>query len=442
MNNRLKSLFVTSLLAAGLLQVSAQSASAASGVVSGVLMFYQNQGNFCPLGRDCSGAKYTWLDYQRPQPFRKARIYVRRASDNAILGQGMTDAAGFFSITWSDPSVGIFTPVDASLDYLGEHADGRFIIAGPNPTPGVNPPLPAGAPIVPLQSPFTALPGFTWLNFPTYGSAAANSFIAMLHDGAYRMWADSLSQSFRMRTLFWGLEIQAFDNSLCTTSCAVGDSNVVVIDSTTSAMSPQARVMHEMGHIASYLANTNWTLYDATRTVLALDYSANGFGWNLASPENESAGWEEAVATHYADIALYFPWADVPYSCLNTGACPDAASIINVPLEPSPNCALPGSNLVVGNHMQYHWDNYDSEIDYVGEIISEPMFDVVNVVSTYSSGSGNGAGIARIDEFWNAARTAGDDVHGRSTQDFHNRWLALGTVSSLNLAANCGSGGD
>ena len=417
---------------------TAAPASAASGVVSGVLLFFQNQGNYCPNTRNCTGAKYLQSEYKTNQPLRDARIYVTRQSDGEILGEGVTDAAGFFVVAWFDPSVPPFTPVAASLDYMGEHADGRYTFATKEVTFD-DPPLRSPLPVDPLRHSFTAQQGFQWLDFPVYGTALVWNDLAQMHDGAHKMWTNSLSQSFRMLLLFNDLQIQFYSFPFCADSCAVGDTNVVVIGNTESAISPQARIMHEMGHIASYLSNTSWDLYNSTRTTHANAYDRNGdSGWTFASSEWEGASWEESIATHYGDVGLYYPWAAAPFSCLNMGACPNAQDAFNIALEPTGSCAVAEAARMAGNHTRYHWDLYDSSADFGGEVWSLPIYESIDTVGTYTSISGEGG----IDETWNLARTTLDDRDGRSTRDFANYLLQRGVASNLNLATNCGSAGD
>jgi hypothetical protein len=42
-----------------------------SGWVKGRLQFFQNQGNFCPTGRNCTGANYLQSEWHTNQPSRR-----------------------------------------------------------------------------------------------------------------------------------------------------------------------------------------------------------------------------------------------------------------------------------------------------------------------------------------------------------------------------------
>lgn len=52
-----------------------QDALAATGVVRGRLMFYQNQGNYCPATRDCTHAQYTQAQYNVANPVAHVKVY-------------------------------------------------------------------------------------------------------------------------------------------------------------------------------------------------------------------------------------------------------------------------------------------------------------------------------------------------------------------------------
>lgn len=81
------------LLIVGLLSARA---SAASGTVSGYLLFFQNQGNFCPSHKSCTGAKYVESQYQTNMAVQDAKVYIRRASDHVVIGQGISSSTGNF----------------------------------------------------------------------------------------------------------------------------------------------------------------------------------------------------------------------------------------------------------------------------------------------------------------------------------------------------------
>ena len=70
--------------------ISEAQAQIYTGVVSGRLRFYQNQGNYCPSTRDCSGAQYLESEYHTYQPVRDVKVYVE-TSGGTLIGSGSTD---------------------------------------------------------------------------------------------------------------------------------------------------------------------------------------------------------------------------------------------------------------------------------------------------------------------------------------------------------------
>jgi hypothetical protein len=243
------------------------------------------------------------------------------------------------------------------------------------------------------------------------------------------MWMNSLGQSALMHTAISNLEIRMFSSATCPTSCAQLNSNRILLDDN-AAFSPQARVMHEMGHIATYKAHGSG--YNGTGTCAQYSFpstSCGAFSWDLTTAEWEAAGFEESVATHLADVALYFPNAASPHSCLSATAC--GTNSFNIETSLGTSCAA-NQERVPLNHMRYHWDNYDTGNDYFGENMNAPMWDVLDTLASYPPGTGNGQ----------KNEASGSDLDGRSTIDFRDRWGARGVGSGGMLLNNCGSAGD
>jgi hypothetical protein len=406
------------LFASLLCALSAATAQASTGIVSGRLEFYQNQGGYCPSDRDCTGARYTARQFHTNQPVRNARIRVVRASDGSVIGQGATSARGFFEIRWNDPAAS--GNVAARLEFHGEHADGRFKIVNGS-----------GGSISPLTYRFLARQGFTWLNFATFGRASAPNDLANLFDGAQMMWQNSIGQSAKMLAGFTGVTIAMYDPFACPTSCANGPANAIIIDSIGSAYNPQSRILHELGHIANFVANPNWKQLGGFN----YDFGGSG-GWSLDSPEFESAGWEESIATHAGDVALYGPDAKQPHTCF-ASELPCSAGVFNI--ESAGDCTEPDSNRQVINHIRFHWDVYDTVKDSDADSVSAPIAALWDVLGAFPNIDGEGG----INEFWNPTGTSGDDDDGRCALDFASNWVSLGGPDTKPLvAANCGSAGD
>lgn len=405
---------------------AAQAAHASSGVVTGTVVFFQNQGNYCPATRDCTGANYPQSQYQTYLPLADTKIFVRRTSDNAVIGQGSTNTAGVFTIAWTDPAA--LGHTSGHLLWTAEHKDGRFAVR--NSVGGVIPYTTANRAL--LANNVTAVGTWVW------SGPGLLDPISNVYDGAYRMWAFALSQSTRMSLFFGGVQIFAFDSDTCPTSCADGPANRIILDDF-AAYAPQARIMHEMGHIASYRASRDQR-FQQTGNCEFYSYPSTTCsptaGWTLESPEWEAAAFEEALATHLADVALYRPSARQPHSCISSDACGDDS--FNV--ETAPICG-PDQQRVVLNHMRYLWDNYDTRVDYPGETLARPVSDVLETIFAFANGLDNRQKNEPFFVFFGFFIP--DETDGRSTTDYRaNMAMALGIESGVQLANNCGAAGD
>src|SRR5690606_11564820 len=94
----------------------------------------------------------------------------------------------------------------------------------------------------------------------------------------------------------------------CATACAFGSLNRIHMP-TGSDFAPQARILHEMGHMASYKSNPRrLTLgsycYPSTSTAGICLVPGNS-GWNFKSSEWRGVAQEEGFATFLGDTALY-----------------------------------------------------------------------------------------------------------------------------------------
>jgi hypothetical protein len=411
------------------LMLLATSALATSGTVTGRFLFFQNQGNFCPTSRNCTGAKYPQSWYQQNGPIIHTKVFLRRSSDNVILGQGTTDLNGSFTISWSDPSTN--GHVEAQLIWVGENKDGYFAIRSASGAQWV-----FTTPHVLLRNDASQPAN---LGTKVWGTTGAPNALANVYDGAARMWLQSLSQSNRMLTMMGGLEIRAFDDS-CPTSCADGPANIIKLDSG-SPYSPQNRVMHEMGHIASYRASRDGSFCQPGGCMFYSwpngDCAANG-GWDLTSREWEAAAFEEAIATHFADVALYHPNAVTPHTCLSSSAC--GTGSFNIETSFPGGCIPVGQGLerMVLSHIRYHWDNYDSVDDGNDINFSRGVWEALDTLHAFDNGPDN----RQKNESHRFGCVFVDDLDGRSPKDFLENWSIWGTSSHNQYNQNCGSAGD
>jgi len=405
-----------SFLAAGMSNV----ATAASGYVSGRLLFYNNQGNYCRNdGRDCSGARYPQSQYRVNMPVRDVRVYVRRASDNVIIGQGVTNSSGYYRIAWYSPGT---SNISGKVTWHGQHKDGRFTVrtaSGGTWTFWTYP-----------RTLYTngATTSFGWL---VWGSSASPNSLANLYDGAVRMWRDALDYSNRMRTYFTNVQIRAYSTS-CPTSCANGADKRIIIDSSNSAYMPQGRVMHEMGHIADYVSKPRRVYVNYTRDGVN--------GWNFRSPEYASASFTEGLATFYGDVALYWYWNSQPLSCLSTGAC---STSVNNNVERSTglrsSCAS-GEERWALTVDRYLRDVYDSTNEWF-DTNQEHYYNFFDVISRFGNGYGNRDKNEPYNSFLGIVWV--DDKDGRAARDFRGHMEAhTGRSNYLNYARNCYPAGD
>lgn len=423
-SHTLSLVFVRSLALLALLAAPLSASAAASGSVSGTYYFFNNQGNFCPTTRNCTGARYVQSQYQTNMPVADAKIYVLRSSDGTIIGQGTSDASGNFTVSWYDPNAS--GSVQTNVVWRGEHKDNRFAIrTSSGGTWQFN-----NGPFTLWANQTTNIGGWVW------GNSGSPNALANLYDGARRMWAVSLSQSNRMNAYFSNVEVRAFDSATCPTSCANGSANRIIMDGN-SAYSPQARILHEMGHIASYRASRDQEYRQAGGYTCYPDSSSTGCGWSLGEAEWASIAFEEGVATFLGDVALYAPWATAPHTCLSAGAC--GTGSFNEETSGGTACATDDNRRPI-NNIRYFWDIYDSNSDFSGETLNRGMWEVVDTIHAFDDGTDN----RQKNEVWSVFLWiwSVDDVDGRSAIDFRDNWITWGTNSTAALANNCNSSGD
>lgn len=194
--------FIFGLAALGLLAAATPAHATTSGWVKGKITFYQNQGNYCPSTRTCTGANYLQASYQTGQPAAHTKVYVVDSSDRAI-GSGVTDINGNFSIPWQSSN----NANSGHFYWSFEHKDNRFNVRSGTGAQWVawtsNISLPNGT----TQATATNFGTIVW------GNAASPHAVANVNDGAWRMWNYALSYSGIMNSNFTNVEIRAFNTS-------------------------------------------------------------------------------------------------------------------------------------------------------------------------------------------------------------------------------------
>jgi len=364
----------------------------ATGVVHGRILFYNDQGNFCPDTRDCTDAHYTEDEFNVRLPVRHARV-VLKSDTGQVIGQSSTDANGWFRIGWTGP----LGTDRGHIEWYPEHKDGRFSVRSATGARWVfwtyNRSLSAGTTKFAPQE----LGSYTW------GSASSPHALANLYDGAYRMWADSLVRSNRMQTSFTGIQIRAFDAARCPTSCATSE-NQVIIDSAASTFMPQSRVMHELGHVATRLSKS----YS-----FCGDYSRDGAnsGWNLTSGEFACASFNEGIATFFGDRAIYGPDNPEPHTCISADACADGSFDVEANSRVG-GCSTNETRSAL-SVVRYLRDLYDTTDD--GETNALGFGDFFDALAAFPSG--NGEKQANEPWLWNGSAWSLDDRDGRSARD-------------------------
>jgi hypothetical protein len=385
-------------------------AQASSGTITGRFVFTQMQLN-CGVG---TGTKYPCTEQGQTSGARRARVEVRRASDGQTLGTNFTDSTGTFSVGWTDNTA--TGNVSVTLRWRPIHADGRFQI-------GNN----VGALwALNVSGTTTAINGGpTPIGTKNWG----NNRVANVYDGAVKMWENSLSQSNRMLSFFGNLtpggagatqyvDIRTeVDDGSCPTGAATDDLNRICLP-TSAYYENQFRVMHEMGHLASFRATRDQTAFARA------DTSLNGSGWNATSGEWFSRQFTEGVATALGNVGLYFANASQPFSCGSDTQCDAAVDGLN--LETSSNCATLRRAEI--SNERYFWDIYDSSADG-SDNLNRGVFEIVDTIHAFDLGTGN----AQKSEV-GASIT---DPDGHSTLDFVNRWIVFGTNSTAVLTQNC-----
>ncbi len=416
-----RALFAAVACAAALAAPS-MALAASSGTVSGRLMFYQNQGNFCPSSRDCSGTVYPQSQFNTNTGVAHVKVYVRDPSD-AIKGQGTTDANGNFTVSWTHLGAG--APPQMRVTWSAEHKDGRFTIRAES-----------GGLWNMWTYLFTVTPSSnTNIGTKTWGSAGSPHRIANVYDGAKRMWYDSLTYSGRMVSYFTNVDVRAFDTAgTCPTSCARGAAKQILLDPN-SAYSPQARIMHEMGHIASYLSHNGQSYAQQS------SYAFGGAGgWTITSAEWGSAQFEEAIATFFGDRAIYWRNARAPHTCIASAvAC--GTNAFNTETSTGTSCAT-NENRWPLTVMRYLEDLYDTNSDFTGETVQAPFWYFFDTLASYPEGTANFAEDEPLSGCTGGASGV-CDPDGRSGNDFYWRWWwrwSIGTTAIF--TNNCSPVGD
>jgi len=416
-----------------LISLSASTVFAWDGYISGRLMFYNNQGHYCPSTRDCTGAKYVEADFNKYLPVSHARVYVYQKGTEIAIGQGVSDINGYFKVQWND-----FNDYrEVYIRWNPIHKDGRFSIQ----TPSGNQWNFNTKSFVPIIQTTNSSPQQIGTRY--WGSSSAPNPITNLYNGAWRMWNYALSSSARMNAHFNDLEIRAFGSGCNNESggaCAMGGLNRVSITNSFSAYGLNT-ILHEMGHIASYRANRN------QNRKFSSDYNwpntGDGGDWVFNGPEWAGTQFEEGLATFYGARAIYWQNAIEPYTCSNslTLPCPDDLFNIADYSGPyiGPSSCIPYESRFPITVVRYLRRLYDNNKD-----INQPFYEFFDTINDFPGGIGNGdKDEAFCDGYWPWEPDYICDRNGRSTRDFRRHFEArTGIDTTTDWYLNCSPAGD
>jgi hypothetical protein len=217
-----------------------------------------------------------------------------------------------------------------------------------------------------------------------------------------------------MQTSFTNIEIRAFDAATCPTSCATSQ-NRVVSDSAASAYMPQARIMHELGHLATLLSKSY---------AFCGDYTRDGATWNFTSAEFACASFNEGIATIFGDRAIYGSDNPEPHMCVSAAACDDGS--FDVEENSNAGGCTTSERRSALSVVRYLRDLYDTNDD--GETNEVDFADFFDALAAFPDGSGE----KQVDEPWKWDGTDWvlDDKDGRSARDFRGRIEAGVSVDS------------
>jgi hypothetical protein len=367
---------------------------------------------------NCTAARFPKAAAQGTQPVRDSEIVVTDIGNNPI-GVGFTDRNGQYVVQW-ETNPGVF-PNPIRFKWRLRHKDGRFRVTDANDAIWVG--------IIDELTPvFNDTVAADPVTFPF--SEPTN-----IYDGAQRTWWEAFQNSGLMLSRFTDVRLRWPDTLAAANNATANGSQKRVSFNGNNAERPQARVSHEMGHIASYLAEpfTACLAYNYPTQCIGADPGTNcSGGWSLNGPEHYCQGFEEALATYLGDASYYGHWALEPKTCNSTGPC---TGNFNLETSVGSGCT-PDQKHTVMNAERYLWDVYDS--------INDPGFtDTVNI--TYWQM------IAHLDEFlttvangginepWNSAITEVNDQDGRSSRDYRKY---VDPDTSVLYSKNCSPGGD
>jgi hypothetical protein len=398
----------------------AGQASAYSGYLSGTIGLWLKSGNYCDAAvQDCTASLYPRSEFDTVQPFRNGQVEVTQGS--ATIGQGVTDDNGNFVMYWNTGNLS----TQASVTFTARHKDSRFFFTNTS-----------GQFLANVTGGFTLTNGTTQaspqnIGYWYAGSSASPTWYLNTFWQAEMQWRLSFALVGALDSVYTNVEVRGVAQNMpdflgqCNTSCARGSEKKIQLDSLTSALSPQHRMMHEAGHVVSYQLKPNHGGYSQ----YCWPNATGSCTWSQGSAEWGSAAFEEGFATMMADTTLWNPDAVAPTSCLSSGRC---SVNVNTNIETTHypyatnNCSLSATSPEARwpiSVQRFLWDVYDSHNDCDGDTIQEgwdAYWRLYAVMQTYP----NGVDDHQIDEVWSSTSyTTIDDLDGRGATDYNHHYI-------------------
>jgi uncharacterized Rmd1/YagE family protein len=297
-----------------------------------------------------------------------------------LRGQSSTDDNGIYKVSWTRST----KPTQFKVSAVMHYKDNIFRLAN---TAGTTMRFDTNLITTAASSSYLAPQnvGTWWKGGTNDPDPYANSYWA-----AERLWRYVLSQVGYSLDNFTDVEIRGFSNDTPgflgsqPTSGAQGATKRVQLDAD-AGFKPQARVMHELGHIATYLTHP-W--------LVASDYTWSPPGqpagpsvWGQTTPEWGVSAFEEAFSTHFGSIAFWGANAVTPTTCLSQTTCYAAG----IPIA--------GSNIETTSY-PYDTNNCGTAVDNPEDRWPE------------------GTGLYQNEDPWNSDKTALDNRDGRGSTSY------------------------
>lgn len=436
MSRLLQQLIGVALATLMLLVVGERDARATvTGAVTGIAKFWNMNGNYCPSGADCTGARYPQTDFNKKLPISNALVDVYDLNWH-LLGEGASDDNGVYVVPYKADT----KPDKVYVKVFAWQKESRFFFRDVNGRDY------GGYTVVTMDA--STNNGNAGTRY--WGTSDAPDPYFNAYWAAELQWRRVMNYVGRLQTQFFLIEVRGFANDqpdflqTCKTSCTRGDLRRVQLD-TNASLRPQARIMHELGHAAEYVTKPWRLMNDGT-------YDGSGpLDWDYNSREYGHMAFQEAIATHYGSIAFWYDNAASPTTCLSNTKCYDSSgsplALANLEASSYPhtddNCdAAHEEGRWPLSLMRYLWDVYDSHNDADGDSYSAAATDFWRHLSnTYYYP--DGIGTYQIDEPWAPGDFGGyyvpgppAELDGRGARSWQHNYLSVHDTELLRID-NC-----